>query len=416
MNRPLDTASGLDIYSISRLASELRAALDGGFPLLWVRGEISNLARPASGHLYFSLKDTGAQVRCAMFRARRLLLTFPPANGQEVLARARVSFYEPRGDVQLIVEHLEPAGEGTLRLAFEALQRRLAAEGLFDPSIKRPLPPIPRQVGLITSPTGAAVRDLLAVFQRRFPGLPLLIYPALVQGEAAPDSLIAALRLANERADCEVLILARGGGSLEDLAAFNDEALARAIRASRIPVVSGVGHETDLTIADLVADQRAATPSAAAELVAPSGTHLLARIETLRGRARRAQLALHERHGQRLRALSRHLDLLHPLARLRESARRLGELGERLRRQVGHIVERRRDRLRRAAIGLDARSPLGTLARGYAIVRLADQGSVVRHPDQAPPGAQLDVRLAQGAVRARVLAAAADPGPGSTVR
>ena len=267
MNRSLDFSR--DIYSVSRLNREARAVLEGGFPLLWVEGELSNLAQPASGHIYFSLKDPAAQVRCAMFRSKRLLLGFKPANHQQVLVRARVGLYEGRGDFQLIVEHMEPAGEGALRLAFERLKQKLAAEGLFDAATKQPLPAMPRQVGLITSPTGAAVRDLLTVLERRFPALPVLIYPAQVQGQSAAAELVAALDLANERAECDILILARGGGSLEDLQAFNDEALARAVHRSAIPVVTGIGHEIDLSIADLVADQRGATPSAAAELVAP---------------------------------------------------------------------------------------------------------------------------------------------------
>lgn len=282
MNRSLDFSR--DIYSVSRLNREARAVLEGGFPLLWVEGELSNLAQPASGHIYFSLKDPAAQVRCAMFRSKRLLLGFKPANHQQVLVRARVGLYEGRGDFQLIVEHMEPAGEGALRLAFERLKQKLAAEGLFDAATKQPLPAMPRQVGLITSPTGAAVRDLLTVLERRFPALPVLIYPAQVQGQSAAAELVAALDLANERAECDILILARGGGSLEDLQAFNDEALARAVHRSAIPVVTGIGHEIDLSIADLVADQRGATPSAAAELVSPSAQHLAQRLQAIEQR------------------------------------------------------------------------------------------------------------------------------------
>jgi exodeoxyribonuclease VII large subunit len=264
---PTDLDFSRDIWTVSRLTREVRAVLEGSFPLLWVEGEISNLSQPASGHIYFSLKDEASQVRCAMFRNKRLLLGFRPINGQHVLARVRVSLYEGRGDFQLVVEHLEPAGDGALRLEFERLKRKLAAEGMFDPALKRPLPTFPRQVGLITSPSGAAVRDLISVFGRRFPALPLVIYPTQVQGDGAVADLVEMLTLANRRAECDVLILARGGGSLEDLRAFNDEGLARAVRASAIPVVTGVGHEIDLTLADLVADQRGATPSAAAELV-----------------------------------------------------------------------------------------------------------------------------------------------------
>jgi len=244
-----------DIYSISRLTSEVRAVLDGSFPLLWVRGEISNLAQPASGHIYFSLKDEASQVRCAMFRAKRLLLGFRPENGQQVLARARVTLYEPRGDFQLVVEHLEPGGEGALRLELERLKRRLAAEGLFAEAAKRPLPAFPRQVGLICSPSGAAVHDLLTVLGRRCPAMPVLIYPAQVQGAGAAATLIQALAAANRRAECDVLILARGGGSIEDLWGFNDERVVRAASQSMIPLIAAIRHETDWSLLDLAADR-----------------------------------------------------------------------------------------------------------------------------------------------------------------
>ncbi|MBK1717995.1 exodeoxyribonuclease VII large subunit [Thiocystis violacea] len=432
-----------DIHSVSRLVSEARAVLDGAFPRLWVRGELSNLAQPASGHLYFSLKDEAAQVRCAMFRAKRTLLAFRPENGQQVLARVRVTLYEPRGDFQLVVEHLEPGGEGALRLAFERLKRQLAAEGLFDTAVKRPIPAFPRQVGLITSPFGAAVRDLITVLGRRFCSLPVLIYPAQVQGEAAPAALIAALAAANARAECDVLILARGGGSIEDLGAFNDEALARAIRASAIPVVSGVGHESDITIADLVADHRAATPSAAAELVAPSAEHLRQRLLALSTRLAGARQRRIAAIRQRLTATIRHLSLLHPAARLQQQAQRLDRaerrlktlvaerlvradrgwrplaqrlaaltpepaigrarlrlnaLRQRLGRAQSELLAHRRERLMRALAGLEARSPLGTLTRGYAILTRCADGAIVRDPSRVEPGERLQARVAGGLI------------------
>ncbi|UHD18103.1 exodeoxyribonuclease VII large subunit [Thiocapsa bogorovii] len=430
-----------DIYSVARLASEVRAVLDGSFPVLWVQGELSNLAQPASGHIYFTLKDAAAQVRCAMFRHKRMLLNFRPANGQEVLVRGRASFFEPRGDFQLVIDYMEPGGEGALRLEFERLKRKLAAEGLFDEAVKRPIPAFPRQVGLITSPSGAAVRDLLAVLKRRFAALPVVIYPAQVQGEAAPASLRAALAAANARAECDVLILARGGGSLEDLHAFNNEALARAIRASAIPVVTGVGHESDISIADLVADRRGATPSAAAELVAPSGEHLRHRLVALSRRLDAAHARLRVAAGQRLNAVARHLALLHPSARLQQRAQRLDQLeqrlvsllsnrlvqarsrlrpaaarlmpaspgrrlaglgigvdalAERLARARARLAETRSERLLRAVAGLEARSPLATLARGYAIVTRLQDGAIVRAPEQAPSGTRIEARLARG--------------------
>jgi exodeoxyribonuclease VII large subunit len=327
---PTDLDFSRDIWTISRLAREVRAVLEGSFPLLWVEGEISNLSQPASGHLYFALKDPAAQIRCALFRNKRLLLGFRPANGQQVLARVRVTLYEGRGDFQLVVEHLEPAGEGALRLEFERLKRKLAAEGLFDEALKRPLPAFPRRVGLITSPSGAAVRDLISVLGRRFPALPLVVYPAKVQGEGAAAELVAMLALANQRAECDVLILARGGGALEDLMAFNDEDLARAIRASAIPVVTGVGHEIDFTIADLVADQRGATPSAAAELVSPSAPHLFQRLAAYEQRLVQAQTRRLEGLRRHWLAAERHLRLLHPLAELERRQQRTDDLERRL--------------------------------------------------------------------------------------
>jgi len=424
--------------------------LEGGFPLLWVEGELSNLAQPASGHIYFSLKDPAAQVRCAMFRSKRLLLGFRPANHQQVLVRARVGLYEGRGEFQLIVEHMEPAGEGALRLQFERLKQQLAAEGLFDESRKRPLPSIPRQVGLITSPTGAAVRDLLTVLERRFPALPVLIYPAQVQGQSAAEELAAALELAGKRAECDVLILARGGGSLEDLQAFNDEALARAIRRSAIPVVTGIGHEIDLSIADLAADRRGATPSAAAELVSPSAQHMAERVRTceqrLAGASTRALAARRQRFG----AAERHLRLLHPLDRLRrrqqhvealqhrlatvlegrlaaarghleplalrvrgaspqgELARRrliLNAFGRRLDEAMERSLDARGQRLARAAQGLEARSPLATLTRGFAILRRVPTGQVITDAGRLAPGDRVDARLARGSLVLEVVEA-----------
>ncbi|WP_133511271.1 exodeoxyribonuclease VII large subunit [Candidatus Thiosymbion oneisti] len=430
-----------DIYSVSRLNREACAVLEGGFPLLWVEGELSNLAQPASGHIYFSLKDPAAQVRCAMFRSKRLLLGFKPANHQQVLVRARVGLYEGRGEFQLIVEHMEPAGEGALRLQFERLKQRLAVEGLFDESHKRPLPSIPRQVGLITSPTGAAVRDLLTVLGRRFPALPVLIYPAQVQGESAARELVAALDLANGRAECDVLILARGGGSLEDLQAFNDEALARAICRSAIPVVTGIGHEIDLSIADLAADRRGATPSAAAELVSPSAQHMAQRVGACGQRLEAALTRELAARRQGFAAAERHLRLLHPRDRLRrrqrdvealqrrlataverrlaEARRRLdpltlrvrgaspqgelarrhlivGALGRRLDEAVDRILDARGERLARAVQGLEARSPLATLTRGFAILRRVPTGRVITDAGRLVPGDRVDARLARG--------------------
>jgi exodeoxyribonuclease VII large subunit len=430
-----------DIYSISRLNAEVRAVLEGSFPLIWVEGEISNLAAPRSGHLYFSLKDAHAQVRCALFRAKRQLLRFEPGNGDQVLARARISFYEPRGDFQLIVEHLEPAGAGTAQREFEALKRRLQAEGLFDPARKRALPTFPRRLGVITSPSGAAIRDVLNVLRRRAPHLAVTIFPAQVQGKGAAEELREALELALRRADCDVLLLTRGGGSIEDLAAFNDEGLARAIAAAEIPVVSAVGHEIDFTIADFVADRRAPTPSAAAELISPDTAALRQRIQ---GQHRRAHAAMQRRlqhEGRQLERLEGRLRRASPLSRLRQQQQRLDGLDLRLMRAMRSQLERRRQalalgtrqlqaqsparrlqllrqrfahlpaRLRQAARQrlqqraerlaalarqLHAVSPLATLERGYAVLRREETGGVVGSVAGVTPGMRLEALLVDG--------------------
>jgi exodeoxyribonuclease VII large subunit len=436
-----------DIWTVSRLNREARAVLEGSFPLLWVQGELSNLAQPASGHIYFSLKDEAAQVRCAMFRQRRNLLRFRPGNGEQVLVRARIGLYEARGDFQLIVEHMEPAGEGALRLELEQRKRRLAAEGLFDEAVKRALPTFPHRIGLITSASGAAVHDMLIVLGRRFPLLPVLIYPAQVQGDGAAESLVAALERANRHADCDLLIIGRGGGSLEDLMAFNDEGLVRAIRASTIPVVSGIGHEVDLTLADLAADRRGATPSAAAELASPSAEHLSHRIEALAVRLAAAEQRRLDQTRRALQAAERHLRLLHPAARLEQQGQRLdqqeqrlqaailaqlqrhrlrlaplmgrlsasspaprlargqdrlGSLAGRLHRAAAIGIADRRRRLTQAVDGLEARSPLATLARGYAIVTRESDGALVSRAEQAPSGTTIGIRLREGTLVAKV--------------
>ncbi len=436
-----------DIWSVSRLNAEVRAVLDGSFPLLWVQGELSNLSQPASGHIYFTLKDEAAQVRCAMFRFKRRLLQFKPANGEQVLIRARVGLFEPRGDYQLIAEHMEPAGEGALRVELDRLKQRLAAEGLFDEGKKRPLPTFPRQVGLITSASGAALHDLLTVLRRRLPLLPVLIYPAQVQGEDAAATLIEALELANRRAECDLLILARGGGSLEDLMAFNDEGLARAIRASEIPVVTGIGHEVDFSIADLAADRRGATPSAAAELATPSVEHLAQKLQSLQRRLPAAQRRTQEALQRKLDHASRHLRLLHPMARLEQLSQKLDGLEARIRatlsvrlaraqaslrseagrllratplryvesegrsllalnarleRAGAHLMSDRTERLASIAQRLDALSPLSTLARGYSIVTLAATGQLVRDATTVADGAHITVKCLRGQLAARV--------------
>jgi exodeoxyribonuclease VII large subunit len=435
-----------DIYSVSRLNREVRVLLERGFGSLWLEAEISNFARPSSGHWYFSLKDAAAQVRCAMFRQRNMLCTFTARDGQKVLVRARIGLYEPRGEYQLIVDHMEDAGLGALKRLFEELSAKLKQEGLFDAERKRSLPSLPRRIGIITSPTGAAVRDILHVLARRFPAAAVLIYPVPVQGASAAMEIVAALKMAGRRAECDVLILARGGGSLEDLWAFNDERLARAIVASPIPVITGIGHEIDFTIADFAADVRAPTPSAAAELVVPDAAEWFDAFAQLGSRLRRCMRRRLEAHGERLRWLTGRAALVSPTARLGAQAQRLDELEQCLVRAMRRRLHEHRERLRwltgRAALvspstrltqqqlrlenlhqrlyrawrpALDSRreklllllrtlnavSPLATLERGYAIVSV-EGGEILRNAADVKPGTVIEARLAQGRVRAKV--------------
>ena len=420
-----------NVYTVARLNREVRMLLERGLAVIWLEAELSNFTQPASGHWYFTLKDKEAQIRGAMFRQRNINLGFSPTSGQLVLVRGRVSLYEPRGDYQMIVDHMEEAGIGALKREFERLKTRLAAEGLFAPQLKRPLPAFPRRIGVITSPSGAAVRDVLHILKRRYPPAQVLIYPTPVQGAAAVPALIRALRLASARAECDVIILTRGGGSIEDLWAFNDEGVARAIRASAIPVVSGVGHEIDFTIADFVADMRAPTPSGAAELVVPDRQELLGALRRVGERL--AQSGRRELRAavQLLANLGHRLHRMHPQQRLQHSAQRLDELEQRLRKGLHAQLQRQSNcvarldarnaelrirlrhalqrcvqasthRLHLAQHKLDAVSPLATLARGFAVVTRAD-GSVITDAGAVAVGAEIHARLHRGALRARVI-------------
>jgi exodeoxyribonuclease VII large subunit len=435
-----------DVYTVSRLNREVRMLLERGFGALWLEAEISNFAKPASGHWYFSLKDATAQVRCAMFRQRNMLSSLVPRDGQKVLVRARIGLYEPRGEFQLIVDHIEDAGLGALRRQYEELLAKLAAEGLFEAGRKRPLPPLPRRIGVITSPTGAAIRDILHVLARRFAAIPVMIYPVPVQGAQAAGEIISALALAGARRECDVLILARGGGSLEDLWAFNDEALARAIVASPIPIISGVGHEVDTTIADFAADLRAPTPSAAAEMVVPDGEEWLRVLRTLGARLAQGMQRRLQHDRQALVWLSHRATLVSPAARLldqmqhldelelrlsralrqrvsdlrsafhdsrsrlwgarpavllREGAARRSELALRLRSAQQALLQQWRERLLPLIRTLQAVSPLATLDRGYAIVSIQG-GAILRRAREAPEGTLIEARLAKGTIVARV--------------
>lgn len=442
------SSAGRDIYSVSRLNAEARAVLEGSFPLLCVEGEISNLASPRSGHLYFSLKDAVAQVRCALFRGKRQLLRFSPANGDKVLARVRISFYEPRGEFQLLVEHLEPAGAGEAQRLFEALKQKLQAEGLFDSTLKRPLPAFPVRLGVITSPSGAAIRDVLNVLRRRAPHIAVTLYPAQVQGQNAVDEIREALAIALARADCDVLLLTRGGGSAEDLAAFNDEGLARDIAAASIPVVSAIGHEIDFTIADFIADRRAPTPSAAAELISPDSEALLANLDgqtqrlqrglrrrlyddaaTLRGlrgrlgrlapatRLRQQQQRLDDLDLRLARNLKTRLDAAEarvqatlgrlrsqsPSARLRAVSQRFERLPSRLRSAMQSLVRQRSERLGGLARELHAVSPLATMQRGYSVLRTPDEHGVISSVGAVTRGDRLEALLSDGTIELEAL-------------
>jgi exodeoxyribonuclease VII large subunit len=351
-----------DVYSVSRLNREVRVLLERGLGVLWVEGELSNFSQPPSGHWYFSLKDRDAQLRCAMYRLKNSLVGFTPRAGMQVLVRGRISLYEPKGEFQLVIEQLEEAGVGALRREFERLKSRLAAEGLFAQERKRPLPRFPRRIGVITSPSGAALHDILKILARRYPPAAVLLYPTAVQGAAAVPALAAALGTASARAECDVLILARGGGSLEDLWAFNDERVARAIHACALPVVCGVGHEIDFTIADFVADARAPTPSAAAELVVPDAR---ACLEALARSTQRLAAGMRRelRVGRsRLDAVGHRLMLTHPGVRLQQQMQRLDDLTQRLAGATRTCLHREGRRLAEERARLQQHSPQRVLA------------------------------------------------------
>jgi exodeoxyribonuclease VII large subunit len=435
-----------DILTPSALNRLARDLLEDALSLIWLEGEISNFSRSGPGHLYFTLKDSGAQVRCAMFKPRSTWLRFKPADGMHVVARGRVTLYEARGEFQLVVEHLEEAGEGALRREFDRLKARLAAEGLFETSRKRPLPRFARRIGVVTSPGGAAIRDVLSVIARRFPLAIVEVLAIPVQGREAPPIIARVIARVSAAARHDVLLLTRGGGSLEDLWAFNDEAVARAIHASAIPVVSAIGHEIDFTIADFVADLRAPTPSAAAELIVPDAADLARLLERERRRLRQCITRKLEAAGQRLdhsaarlqaqrpaarlarareraRSLERRLSAIanraiagrsshlaslrarlaaqDPFARLAQRSARARTLAERLRNAMVRAAEHRALRLAELARTLNAVSPLATLDRGYAILLDRPSGRVVRSVSQVARDSKLRARLADGDVDLR---------------
>ena len=392
-------AAGLRVLSVTELLRSVRDTLERRFPLAWVRGEVSNLSRAPSGHLYFTLKDGAAQVDCVMFRSRAAALDWEPREGQQVEARALPTLYEPRGRFQLTVEGLRLAGLGPLYERFLRLKERLGAEGLFDEKAKRAVPPFPGRIGVVTSLAAAALRDVLTTLARRNPAIPVVVYPVPVQGEGAAERIATMLARANRRAECDVLLLVRGGGSIEDLWQFNEEALARAIRASAIPVVVGVGHETDFTIADFAADRRAPTPTAAAELACPARGELAARVadgaRTLsREMRRRLQYASQALDGTTRR-------LVHPAERLRSYHQLMIQLSSRLAFAFSHRVHRCQAHLAELRATLVSLDPTAVLERGYSITTTA-AGAVLRDASAVKPGERLKTRLARGEIESEV--------------
>ncbi|WP_318440616.1 exodeoxyribonuclease VII large subunit [Photobacterium leiognathi] len=435
------------IYTVSSLNAQVRLILENEMGVVWLIGELSNFSMPVSGHWYFTLKDSRAQVKCAMFKGSNRHVTFKPGNGNQVLVKARLSLYEPRGDYQLIIESMQPEGDGRLQQQFEQLKMSLAAEGLFAQSLKKTLPEQPKRVGIITSKTGAALHDILHVLQRRDPSLPIVIYPTMVQGEGAAISIAQAIGRANARQECDVLIVGRGGGSLEDLWAFNEEIVARTIAASQIPIVSAVGHEVDVTIADFVADVRAPTPSAAAELISRDMTHQTQLLDRKRQQLRHAITAYLSQSLRQTTQLQHRLERQHPQLRLNLQQQHLDEISQRLTQAMARKLQKHqkhiehnnyklslyspaslvrnaqrnlerseqrlydaldrkllnaRHKLAVAAEKLETVSPLATLARGYSITR-NEQGDVIRKASQVNAGDTLITTVTDGEIHSSVI-------------
>ncbi|OLQ93944.1 exodeoxyribonuclease VII large subunit [Vibrio ponticus] len=442
----MSSLTNQNIFTVSRLNAEVRLLLENEMGIVWLVGEISNFSAPVSGHWYFTLKDARAQVKCAMFRGNNRHVSFKPTNGNQVLVKARLSLYEPRGDYQLIIESMQPEGDGRLQQQFEELKMKLAAEGLFAQTSKQPLPEHPKCVGIVTSKTGAALFDILDVLKRRDPSLPVIIYPTMVQGEEAAIQIAQAIGCANSRNECDVLIVGRGGGSLEDLWCFNNEILARTIAASQIPIISAVGHEVDVTIADFVADMRAPTPSAAAELVSRDNSHKAQGLATREQKLFTAMRYYFAEQKQSLRQLEHRLDRQHPNQQLQRQSQQLDDLDARLQRAMQRFIAQHQQKIERqlhriqlhsptkrlsaqqatlarleqklfdamdrkllksrhqlalAAEKLDTVSPLATLKRGYSITQ-TEQGDVVHSAQDVKTGDTLITRLADGELRSTV--------------
>jgi exodeoxyribonuclease VII large subunit len=448
MNDPIADNKEIKIISVTELNKLAKSLLENGIPKLWIEGEISNLARPASGHIYFSLKDETSQIRCAWFKQRQSINANDISNGTKMLALGKISLYQPRGEYQFIIEKMETAGEGDLKRKYEELKQKLFNEGLFDREKKLEIPKLPKKIGVITSPSGAAIRDVLSILKRRFPLLPIVIFPITVQGDNAAPDIENALKNANLRADCDVLILTRGGGSLEDLWAFNEEIVARAIHASKIPIISAIGHETDTTIADFVSDIRAPTPSGAAEIVTPDQNELLKLLKTLFGRIEHETNQYINSKSQSMDWLSKRLSQSNPIMTVRKQIEISGNLRKLLFSSIGRnlslnskAVDSLKFRLNSSspkleiqkaishlsemqlkittstknsvtklnsqltALGktLDSLSPLKTLDRGYAVARDSKTKKIISNSEKVSINSQIDIKLAKGEIAAKVI-------------
>lgn len=436
------------IISVSELNRKAKSLLEGGIPKLWIEGEISNLARPASGHMYFSLKDETAQIRCAWFKQRQHQNISAMTNGTKMLALGRISLYEARGEYQFIVEKMETAGEGDLKRKYEKLKEKLSIEGFFAEEIKKPLPKLPRRIGIITSPSGAAIRDALSVLKRRFPIVPVIIYPVSVQGDGAAPEIKLALEKANNRAECDLLIITRGGGSIEDLWAFNEEIVARAIHHSNIPIISAIGHETDVTIADFVADHRAPTPSAAAEVAVPDQQEWFNSIDNISRKLNALIIrAINNRHqtldwfnkrltqsspqvivkrqieqsinlqrvlkssmknflilrGRKIDKLTSRCIQSSPSQSLQKQIMRFEAIKQNIHAKGKKLIEDNQNRLQLVSRSLNSVSPLGTLDRGYAIVSEVNTNKIITNPKSLKINSKLEIRLAKGKIMAAVI-------------
>ena len=448
MNDPIADNKEIKIISVTELNKLAKSLLENGIPKLWIEGEISNLARPASVHIYFSLKDEASQIRCAWFKQRQSINANDISNGMKMLALGKISLYQPRGEYQFIIEKMETAGEGDLKRKYEELKQKLFNEGLFDREKKLEIPKIPKKIGVITSPSGAAIRDVLSILKRRFPLLPIVIFPIAVQGDNAAPDIENALKNANLRADCDVLILTRGGGSLEDLWAFNEEIVARAIHVSKIPIISAIGHETDTTIADFVSDIRAPTPSGAAEIVTPDQNELLKLLKTLFGRIEhetnqyinsksqsmdwlskrlsqsspimtvRKQIEISSNlrkllfssisrnlslHSKAVDSLKFRLNSSSPKLKIQKAISHLSEMQLKITTSTKSSVTNLNSQLTTLGKTLDSLSPLKTLDRGYAVARDSKTKKIISNSEKVSINSQIDIKLAKGEIAAKVI-------------